>query len=448
VFALIVFAVFAVILSGLWYSFALDADLRARRAVEDARARAFADFSLALYGAVQPNLADGDLSDESAVATQTPKEPAFRSRYLAYNVSAQEVAAAGVGNTPASADTNTALRGGKIIYDETAGNLYSEVEDCTTASVTRDHVHSVRAMERLLFGLSQNAGCSGAQLADAGYKVTVVSGAASIAASTGNAAGAPNREAGLLAQIRASAAGDVLPARQRLAGGVALRNDGLRLRAWLGCANQSSIDSFQDGTISLANYETDSCSHVNPDDPMMLIVWAENASGGGNRIAGLYEKGPIRAALKRVFPSSLRNYVGFGAITASGAGTTMDPYVYKIGKRVLPDQKNLNDALNGNGSQLAFYAVTPVQDVPSSLLASRDEDVIPGSGGEFYPVDGVTTANAVGTNQGADEFFTSNCDGTTLTHGYRFKSEDDAKTLNFCYALPTRGFGQTANVSP
>ena len=303
-------------------------------------------------------------------------------------------------------------------------------------------------MERLLFGLSQNAGCSGAQLADAGYKVTVVSGAASIAASTGNAAGAPNREAGLLAQIRASAAGDVLPARQRLAGGVALRDDGLRLRAWLGCANQSSIDSFQDGTISLANYETDSCSHVNPDDPMMLIVWAENASGGGNRIAGLYEKGPVRAALKRVFPSSLRNYVGFGAITASGAGTTMDPYVYKIGKRVLPDQKNLNDALNGNGSQLAFYAVTPVQDVPSSLLASRDEDVIPGSGGEFYPVDGVTTANAVGTNQGADEFFTSNCDGTTLTHGYRFKSEDDAKTLNFCYALPTRGFGQTANVSP
>ena len=63
----------------------------------------------------------------------------------------------------------------------------------------------------------------------------------------------------------------------------------------------------------------------------------------------------------------------------------------------------------------------------------------PARAGSSTHVDGVTTANAVGTNQGADEFFTSNCDGTTLTHGYRFKSEDDAKTLNFCYAAPDPG---------
>ncbi|MDA7984114.1 MAG: hypothetical protein MPJ52_00930 [Alphaproteobacteria bacterium] len=507
--AFVIFGILAVIISALWYSIAFEASLQSRQLVEDHQALAFADFSLALYSALDPNRIDHNLSGGRAPDAADLTKVAFSSEDFAFRnmrvdldnlgltddcdgaaenpaaTSRAGLARADVLDASGSVTRGNAAwvqqeragagglsgdllpKGGRMVYDEKSSRTRQGRVSGVSISTYED---ALEEFEGTLFGSSDPA--SDYYF----YRPTdscvmewqVVFGQA-IDTSADVDDVRENWENRILVEAKQNVTIGVLEARRRIGSASALSSDGIRLRAWIGCDNQDTIDDMNDGTITntahsnaaysrmgVGQRDTQNiCSHTRPDNPMAIVVWAEGSTS--DDIGGLSD-GAVLASLNRVFPALSRRFVRFGPLeiqrSSGGARTLM------MGGEPLPNQADLYEALDVAGSRvrqgatetiraLAFYGVAPLplpaevsgsttlswfadSDDPAAQPATGTDDLLlPSAFSIERDCDGASSASFADRNAG----YTST---GTLTGTPAAGDE----TTRVCYReQPTRGFG-------
>ncbi|MGR4000532.1 MAG: hypothetical protein OD811_01875 [Alphaproteobacteria bacterium] len=414
--AFLIFGIFAVMISALWYSLAFEEALQSRRLIEDTQALAFADFALGLYSAMDANFIDHDLSGGLTPGPDDRGVRAFQSEDFAFRNTRVDLSSLSLVDDCTGANEDLARssdgtdgihlawvqeeragsdglhglllkKGGRLVYDETADRVR---EGRVTGVSVSTYAEALAEFRGTLFGSSDTSSPyyfyrgtdSCAMWIDAVNVVGGLENGATLDESRGN------WENRVIVEAAQNVLIGALDARRRFGTGTGLSDDKFRLRSWVGCLRQDVIDDMNDGTIVNTAHTTLSgdgvgtraedrliCSHTDPGNPMVMVIWAEGA--GATDVAGL-RNGTLLASLNRVFPATARQFVRFAPLQLE-----LNPSaekILRIGGGVLPNQQDLYDALDvanetlapGETSRtlrtLAFYAVAPLRLPP--LLGS------------------------------------------------------------------------------